>query len=982
MTGTEADPYIFSTVSAQVPGYIANAIDGDSMAIIRSDNSIDIVEGTSSKILREMFEDESDIDRFMEYLIAKRAISDHNKMIDTRKAAEVAQTQYDDLKAIAESIEADLEKLRLSGGTEELGELEMSGSVLLSDIYKELKQANLERLQTKQLYLSKKNIVINDDIVIDQALNGAHQYAEKYIEQEAMFIKINEAVREMLYEGGIISEIQNKEFGEDNLAGNYAPKFRLIEDDILNHKDSMINDAIRNLSGKPTNLKRRTGSTLKITPPVLGQMANIAHAYEKAVNNMFKQMMVRLVEKAPESLGLKIIRHLNPDIFFEEFKEHKDGSITGGHKINNAAKRSSDPRGGYMEVLWDGTPVYYNINVEVSDFMQSLNQGVSQGAIDKILRGTSRNVSRMFTSANPVFAVGNSVKDAAVGTIQSVTGMTPYHIAESMAQLVSGHMTSEEKALWGKFKVSGGERMTLASNLKGENVTYGDLLGFKAQGKTQETIEIGFTALEFLSNYSEMIPRWTEYKRTIEQGGSDVMALHNANQVTVPFTQHGAFGNNELIISFMKSHIFLNAAIQGNHKFIRTAYDKGPKESAKFAGKYMAGIASLFALTMVAMKTDERRKNFLNTLAGKTPEELSKYLWLPNPMSEDGIVQIKIPEILGVMTGLAYMSFLENYTRHDYNMDEYMQGVTSFIPPALNLYNFKTFMLNVPPLIFKTIHGLTFNIKDFPKASPITPEYMKDMVKEERYTPYTSKSAIRMSETFQKLGIIDHTPDPMQMQYLVENTLGFAGKTAILWQLPNNPVYRSGNKRLMGGRFAGNFYDSEEIITRNLHTITKGGGDYSIDESVNVFLQKALYTEFNGFLKKIRPNYEAHPERLTTKNQNIYTNLVLDVAEFANSNPDSLEANIEAFKGMYEKMNHLANESGTIFTTTVKPGVKVNELVVKASEDNDIAVKKRYIKEAKAKGITMTPREASEKLKEDKFQKTLINRYMRKLKLE
>ena len=55
---------------------------------------------------------------------------------------------------------------------------------------------------------------------------------------------------------------------------------------------------------------------------------------------------------------------------------------------------------------------------------------------------------------------------------------------------------------------------------------------------------------------------------------------------------------------------------------------------------------------------------------------------------------------------------------------------------------------------------------------------------------------------------------------------------------------------------------------------------------------------------------------------------------------------------------------------------------MKASEDNDIAVKKRYIKEAKAKGITMTPREASEKLKEDKFQKTLINRYMRKLKLE
>ena len=412
----------------------------------------------------------------------------------------------------------------------------------------------------------------------------------------------------------------------------------------------------------------------------------------------------------------------------------------------------------------------------------------------------------------------------------------------------------------------------------------------------------------------------------------------------------------------------------GNWKFYDTFRKKGggkfnKKEFGKFASKWIGSIATLTFMAYKFMAdTDEDKDNFLYTLANKSPDELSRYIYFPLPGG--GTFRIKIPEMMGSLTGLTYMGMIDAFMETDYNLEEYMDAGTNWIPPALNVYQFKNFTMNIPPLVLKYPMQVAWNKKNYPEVMPITPEWQMKELTEDRYSAYTSKTSRKLIAWMQAntgLEIVD----PNQLDHLIKGSLGYPGQFGLgvsdifldsdfqSLERKINPLrafYEPDNRRLMGGRNARNYYASEYAIKRNERNVVKNP-DAGLSDIFNIELQKTIYKEFNEFLKVVRPIYSDNPDALTPKMQNRYTELAYDVTDFAHSNPDSVMANINEATKLMKEMKNIAGEAGAVYTIKTDEQIKrdVQNITKKGYEalairrlieqDDDVT----NVKEAKAK---------------------------------
>ncbi len=221
----------------------------------------------------------------------------------------------------------------------------------------------------------------------------------------------------------------------------------------------------------------------------------------------------------------------------------------------------------------------------------------------QLLRVPSSIFTRLTTSANPFFAIGNFSVDQFSALAQTKTGFKP--IIDPIKTLVD---ILRKKDVVENFKAIGGERQTLAAmhDLAPEEISRKLTGGLTKKEKTIEFIDSKLSILELPSNLSEIMTRASEYKRALSQGKNMSEAMYMASEITVPFQlqgrSFGRFGQE-----YVRSIPYFNAMLQVMYKFGRSVKDN-PERIATVGAGIMASAITMAIWIMKTASDDEKRQ--------------------------------------------------------------------------------------------------------------------------------------------------------------------------------------------------------------------------------------------------------------------------------------------------------------------------------------------------------------------------------------
>ena len=161
-------------------------------------------------------------------------------------------------------------------------------------------------------------------------------------------------------------------------------------------------------------------------------------------------------------------------------------------------------------------------------------------------------------------------------------------------------------------------------------------------------------------------------------------------------------------------------------------------------------------------------------LVSQPPDMLTRYLWLPNPFSNERLLKIRIPETAGVFVGLMNMAMIDHAKANiPFSPKEYGQAATSFLPRQVNPFGGVQTLLSWMPHAPKTAAESALGIKTFPNIRDV--ENRSDLTRpvELRFNKYSSPMAKWLSEN----GAAEHMGwSPKEIDHFVEGFFGRAIK--------------------------------------------------------------------------------------------------------------------------------------------------------------------------------------------------------------
>ena len=672
--------------------------------------------------------------------------------------------------------------------------------IKLDQLEEEISQGNKD-LQEKFDKLSK--IVENNKMPRDLVEATYYKFDSKYTKATEMFDSINRDLIDFMEASELITQDRAIEYRTES---GYASYQRYVEDEHLSDIDSL------NLSsGAKSNLKQlknRTGSALQILPPVYSQMV--------AISEVLRRGQLNLVWKAWADAA-----KANPEVA----KMFEPVVLQDTKNPNN------------FQPVWEkGVQKWYKLSEESRMFAQALSAD-QVNLLNAFLRGAARTFQASTTQFFAPFAAMNITIDASTRFMQTKTNLIPFiHDVPTIGKAMTGlahwmglvdHSANNEFL---EYMALGGRKQTLAGTLQLEpQEALESVLNTDWVTKSKSGFEKAIQVIEMPVNMTELVGRATEFKRALAKGYPTNVAMHLAANVGINFSNKGALANN-----YVKSVAYMGAGIQAFSQFIKTAKEN-PARTGMAIG-IMTTLASTAAIMVYAFGDDDEKIK----LANQAPEELARFIFIPNSMfgGKSGLIKIRIPEQGGNIAAAAQLYWQNQFMDAKISFTDVYKTQEALLPSQLRASQGLGLLGSyLPQAISPSIQAVT-NTRFYPTMAPIVPDWMQDLDEYAQYDKYTSRAAKAIGELTQDEFV---EISPKKVDFFIRAQFG---RSASLVQglaesaLFGDPVktyvniFEESDRFLFTGKVYNKFYEMRDEANEELRALKAMGNLYPISEEI------------------------------------------------------------------------------------------------------------------------------------------------------
>lgn len=349
----------------------------------------------------------------------------------------------------------------------------------------------------------------------------------------------------------------------NNLYENYVPFFE-VAGSLYNISPEEIK------AGNPIKLAKG-GADIQNISPIESSLEKQTYAYKSAIlrNELYKEI-VNTLQTVENTNNLQYIKNGTDNIAqsllsdTDNFMQDRDGN-----KFLTAFVK------GEPVTVQISQELYENLNRQVEDVVRVAEQKMS--SFLKPLQTANTIYGKMLTTWSLTFPMANAIKDIQDATLNSK------HTMDFIKYFTTGKTFSDIKNnsdAWQQF------RLLYGTNVAEAQAGTGNI------GRNIGSNNRFLNAVSSINELIELIPRYTEFKVSLDNGASITEALYNAKEVTTNF------GRGGILTKALNRNgaTFLNASVQGFSRFIRNfteAYtEDGANGVAKmFVKAIMLGIA-------------------------------------------------------------------------------------------------------------------------------------------------------------------------------------------------------------------------------------------------------------------------------------------------------------------------------------------------------------------------------------------------------
>lgn len=614
--------------------------------------------------------------------------------------------------------------------------------------------------------MAQKKPVFSKEVTPEISEQQIAKYEAKFPDFKRIADQYDSFNKNFMQEWAIKTGLVSKETMDhlNKIYPHYAPTYRQMEPTA----QTQIRPG-KGFVNQPNVLKKATGSERPIFNPLEKTLELVDKTVKAAKYNEVGQTIVEAIRKDPEKMREwgEIVKDPRADLASGSEKALENGDI--GEAVDNFVSQYDKPKlsgKNIVRVMENGKSVYLKINKP--EFLESITglTNYKPGEAEKIFRMITTPYKALITGKNPIFAAKNIARDIPTAYINGSVH-NPFKFVQNLSEAAKDMAANSEsfreyKALGGGqsgfFLEGNGKKSNLKKLYKGEGVV----------SQFNESIE--------------SLPRYAEYKATVERGGgnytSKMQGIFNANELTVNFARHGNITKS--IDAFVP---YLNPSVQGLDKLVRQ-FQKNPLATI---GK---GVL-IVTIPQIALNLINNSNPNYQQLDNRTKDT---YFLIPNYVDK-GKTFIKIPKSreYGVIFADTFDRIQRGLRGDQHAFDGYLGTVeTNFAPTNIFENNIAS--------------PATFNLKsnkDF-AGRTIVPQGMQSRSPKYQWDENTSEISKAIG---QKLNV-----SPKQADYLIKSYTGVIGTFAL-------PVTTKSNKgtmqQILGNTISRNFV-ADPVFSNNI----------------------------------------------------------------------------------------------------------------------------------------------------------------------
>lgn len=711
---TKADPSLWVRQYSNSNALILGNIKGDrGFWGWRNGDLIKIHDYNWQSLIKQI-QDDKKTDEFAYYLVARRehfAFQEMHKLEDKANAAREAFEQA-----------GELAYEKPAGG--------LTGEKSLADLFKEAAEE----------YNSLKDILDKDGFTEAEVTEAYLQNKDRFPDYERKFDQLVREDLEFLHDP-YVQLISDEEYTRLADQEGYATFKRFFYDEIVGEEQPLITRVATGRT-KVSAMMHRIGSQKPIVNPLFSSLTNHAEATRKGLKQTVYNRIGNIAGSFPrlfQQIALKGIPDTQGRILYPQ---EKDNNIVMA-RINY--KR--------VPILTDSI-----IKRTIDEVLNTQNIST----FEKLMMGASRFFTKGTTGLFPGFSLTNYTVDQVTGAAQSRNGYIPvYDPLGKLFKMLDNNRPEHTYLM--EYLVMGGEKQTFVG---WQDMTPDELfeaISNERKGllKVVDALNAGMNILALPAQWSEIMTRATEYIKARQAGKPEVAALEEAGRITAPFHHVGRLGGGRFGKTFIKSIPFFNPGIQVLAQAAETI--GSPKGRARY-GFTALGIvaASIAAFAYLLANGTEEQKDLY---ADINPDELNKYIFLPNPDGKS-LIKVRVPDQMEVPATLINMLWADKILDAQYGAGEYFSATMSWLPQQFDLSQPAKALMAWIPQIMKPGVLTMAGVKDYPKIMPLESQSQQAKPPGLRFTESTSPVAKALGE---KLNI-----SPIKIDYLLTGYVGRA----------------------------------------------------------------------------------------------------------------------------------------------------------------------------------------------------------------
>ena len=489
----------------------------------------------------------------------------------------------------------------------------------------------------------------------------------------------------------------------------------------------------------------KAGTTLDRVPIEDAMMEQVQQLVKSTRKNDMYLSVIDTLRKDPENLKrFGIVKSKTSPISGTDIDEFL--SLT-----DQEALKEVNSKVYTISAMENGQKVTAYINKDLAEAFGKLDNLIGSPQMQmfaNIGKSITNPLKAGITGYNPLFAISNAARDIPTALIQSEYGMLK--TTKNMFRGIKEIATNGD--MWQRYLALGGKSSGYIKAHKGfeKNLSF-------SKNPIRNIWEGMKTVLGSVGEATESIPRFAEFMSSMEAHGDAARALTESAEVTVNFSRAGE------VTKFLDAWtLYLNAAVQGIDKFVRTA----KAHPVRTAARSLEVVGVPYALLMVNNWSnphyqdlnDRTKQNYfcIPNLAGEIDESGNAKTFIKIPLNREygSIFASSMDVIAGYLSGEAnpWNGYAETLK-------------TNFLPPN--------------PLTDNVLSPLVLNLpqnKDFAGRS-IVPKNLEIVSPQLQYDYSTSGLAKGIANVANNLGIPSDTlKSPMKVDYLLDSFGGYLGQ--------------------------------------------------------------------------------------------------------------------------------------------------------------------------------------------------------------